>query len=63
MYILYVILTIFILLFIFFKFLGKRTIVFINGTRTNVNNNNNNNIAKVSRRNQSFLPGAQDSYF
>ena len=27
----------------FFKFLGRRTIVFINGARINVNNNNNNN--------------------
>ena len=27
----------------FFKFIGRRTIVFINRTRINVNNNNNNN--------------------
>ena len=44
MYILYVILTAFILLCIFFKFIGRRTIVFINGTRINNNNNNNNNM-------------------
>ena len=30
-------------LFIFFKFIGSRALVFINGTRINVNNNNNNN--------------------
>ena len=29
-------------LFIFFKFIGSRALVFINGTRINVNNNNNN---------------------
>ena len=27
----------------FLKFIGRRTIVFINGTRINVNNDNNNN--------------------
>ena len=27
----------------FFKFIGRRTIVFINGARVNVDNNNNNN--------------------
>ena len=27
----------------FFKFMGRRTIVFINGTRINANNKNNNN--------------------
>ena len=43
MYILYIILTVFINLFIFFKFVGTRTIVFINETRINVNKNNNNN--------------------
>ena len=43
MCILHIILTVFILLFIFFKFIGRRMIVFINGTRINVNNNNNNN--------------------
>ena len=42
MCILHIILTVFILLFIFFKFIGRRMIVFINGTRINVNNNNNN---------------------
>ena len=42
MYILYIILTAFILLFIFFKFIGRRTTAFINGTRINFNNNNNN---------------------
>ena len=26
-----------------FKFIGRRTIVFVNGTQINVNNNNNNN--------------------
>ena len=43
MYILYIILTVFIRLIIFFEFVGRRTIVYINGTRINVNNNNNNN--------------------
>ena len=43
MYILYIILTFFIPLFIFFKFIGRRTIVFINGAWINVNNSNNNN--------------------
>ena len=43
MYVLYIILTVVNLLFVFFKFIGRRTIVFINGTRINVNNNNNNN--------------------
>ena len=32
MYILYIILTVFVLLFIFFKFVGRRTIAYINGT-------------------------------
>ena len=41
--ILYVILTVFIPLFIFFKFIGRRTIVFINGAQINVHNNNDNN--------------------
>ena len=27
----------------FLKFIGRRTIVFMNGTRINVNNSNNNN--------------------
>ena len=48
MYILYIILTVFILLLTFFKFKGRRSIVFINtnvntninGTRINVDNNN-----------------------
>ena len=43
MYILYIILTVFSFYLYFFKFIGRRTIVFINGTRINVNNNNNNN--------------------
>ena len=43
MYILYIILTAFILLLILFKFVGRRTIVYIDGTRINVNNNINNN--------------------
>ena len=42
-YILHIILTVFILLFIFFKFVGRRIIVFINTTRINVNDNNSNN--------------------
>ena len=50
MYILYVILTAFILLCIFFKFIGRRTIVFINGTRINNNNNNNNNNNMVCKK-------------
>ena len=41
MYILFIIFTVFILLFIFFfKFIGRRTIAFINGTQINVNDNN-----------------------
>ena len=40
MYILCIILTVFILLFIIFKFIGRRTIAFINGTQINVNDNN-----------------------
>ena len=43
MYIFHIILTVFILLFIFFRFVGRRTILFVNGTRINVNNDNNNN--------------------
>ena len=30
-------------IYIFLKFIGRKTIVFINGTRINVNNNNDNN--------------------
>ena len=30
-------------IYIFFQFIGRGTIVFINGTRINVNSNNNNN--------------------
>ena len=51
MYILYVILTAFILLCILFKFIGRRTIVFINGTRIN-NNNNNNMVCKKMEKGQ-----------
>ena len=48
MYILYVILTAFCVYF--FKFIGRRTIVFINGTRINNNNNNNNNKNMVCKK-------------
>ena len=30
-------------IYIFLKFIGRRTIIFINGARVNANNNNNNN--------------------
>ena len=30
-------------IYVFLKFLGRRTIVFLNGTRINVNDNNNDN--------------------
>ena len=56
MCILYIILTVFNLLFIFFKFVGRRTIVYINGTRVNVNNNNNNKNNNNNNNNNNILP-------
>ena len=56
MYILYIILTVFIHYLYFFKYIGGRTIVSINGNQKKVvnnnsdddNNNNNNNYRKMS---------------
>ena len=55
MYILYIILTVFICYLYFFKYIGGRTIVSINGNRINVvhnnnsdDDNNNNNYRKMS---------------
>ena len=61
MYTLHIILTVVILLFVFFKFKGGRTIVCMDGTRMSVNsnndddnnnnnNNNNNNFRKCSEQ-------------
>ena len=43
MYILNIILTAFTFYLHFLKFIGRRTIIFINGAQIDVNNNNNNN--------------------
>ena len=43
MYILNIILTVFTFYLHFLKFIGRRTIIFINGAQIDVNNNNNNN--------------------
>ena len=51
MYILYTILNVFVLLFIFFKFIGRRTIVYINEARIYVNNNNSSNINNNNNNN------------
>ena len=43
MYVLNIILTVFNFYLHFLKFIGRRTIIFINGAQIDVNNNNNNN--------------------
>ena len=43
MYVLNIILTVFTFYLHFLKFIGRRTIIFINGAQIDVNNNNNNN--------------------
>ena len=39
----------------YFKFIGRRTIVFIYGTRINVNNNNDNNNNNNNNINTYFI--------
>ena len=46
----------------FFKFIGRRTIVFINGARVNVDNNNNNNNNTNNNTNQNNNDNNNNNY-
>ena len=50
MYILNIIWTVFTFYLHFLKFIGRRTIIFINGAQIDVNNNNNNNNSNNNNR-------------